>query len=86
MKESDSFLLLIYRRSFDKLETWLYFLPVCDVVKLCVDGFLNDEVLNLNALKSASLLCAFFLCLLYVAPNSASSCAGTVIFDWAPAI
>lgn len=30
---------------------WKSFLPACDVRKLCLDAFLNNEVINLNAFK-----------------------------------
>lgn len=84
-KESDGFLLLIYRRSFDKLETWLYFLPVWDVLKLCIDGFLNDSFAIWKSTQTCqSSLCVPFVS--YVAPNSASSWPRNWGSDWASAI
>lgn len=46
---------------------WSYFLPICDVLKLCLDGFFNinnDVLIFFNTLKFINLihasLCPYF--------------------------
>lgn len=62
---------------------WKYFLPACDVLKLCLDGFLNNSFKFYSFLSVCSSVLS--LCT-QVAPNFVSSWCRNCDFDWVSAI